>query len=547
MLLFLLSFFIFDQGFASPQEALEEELFGKKINILEVACKPGKCLVCDDEQSNNIQIEPCGHFSQCKDCLTKYVKSSLESGYLPLCIDEQCRNKISLSIISQLFHDDPCRDDLVYKYKQLATVSNPNFRCCPNDKKTLIKSTCNDWHQYCEACEKPHCFQCGVSHAKNLSCLEACPEQFSSLIAVYREMRKFDPELEWKICPQCGTPAEKKDGCDEVKCGLNYHSCHAKLNARVFGCGRRFNWNHARRFNPDEDLELENSFESEEKRRDQLSFQEERYLQQNPGTTWLSCSQMADIYTLEMAFLSGATELSIDFEPIMDLFNQRFSAWFEEKSVYGERNGSFYLSLVATLDGATKSMFHLIRSVSGVSKQIKHDALQSARKSKLKSARDISVAYAVNKVVNLLFILNSSASLQYAVNGVESLFFSRDQLEHLNVILENELQLLLRQVSGDLSGIMLHQIVERLIFIYVYENLNEILEKAYDSQKNKMYCWKPTNTRLISIIEKIRKNFESENLYLSPFTRVLLTEISYVNKSRECSPYNILKRISGDF
>mmetsp|Transcript_37580 Transcript_37580/g.86849 ORF Transcript_37580/g.86849 Transcript_37580/m.86849 type:complete len:640 (+) Transcript_37580:57-1976(+) len=44
-----------------------------------------------------------------------------------------------------------------------------------------------------------------------------------------------------RLCPHCGRPVEKVDGCDRMKCGENYHG-----GDRQQGCGQQFDWGTAK-------------------------------------------------------------------------------------------------------------------------------------------------------------------------------------------------------------------------------------------------------------------------------------------------------------
>jgi len=51
--------------------------------------------------------------------------------------------------------------------------------------------------------------------------------------------------LNCRHCPGCNRVIQKVDGCDAMMCGQNFHGGNQQQ-----GCGRKFHWQSARRYEP---------------------------------------------------------------------------------------------------------------------------------------------------------------------------------------------------------------------------------------------------------------------------------------------------------
>ena len=289
------------------------------------------------------------HLNQCKKCLAGYIVASLDRGYLPRCINETCPTKLSHDTVLKLLEGHPDAKKYRDLFAVVAIRSNPNFGLCPVDETTLVEFKGNSRIQYCAGCGKKHCFVCGVDHSSKQSCLEACPEKYKDVIAVYRSLKRTNPQLEWKICPYCGVPAEKQDGCDEIVCGNNYHADdgikdHAKI-ADHNGCGRTFKWGEARVFVP----KVNSHTQSKEPTHGNIDSQ---------GLTWLYHEEQlpfelnhmgSSLYTREQAIEAALHDRVIDPRNIVACLNCRFKAWLDRKSITNHADASrAYVALYAT-------------------------------------------------------------------------------------------------------------------------------------------------------------------------------------------------------
>ena len=510
-------------GFASKQEKLEQELFGSDDTFKYF--QP-MCLVCGASE-DLIILESCKHFTQCRGCTVSHVKSKLDSGYLPHCITEGCNTRLSLAAVSQILGQDPDADTLKEKYRNLAIKNSETIRCCPVDKQTLTKSARNDWHQYCEGCRKVHCFQCGASHERGLSCLEASPEQYQSVIDLYREMKKQNPNIQWKICPYCGTPAEKKDGCNEVKCGRNYHSTHAHL-AHSFGCGRSFYWGKARVFDPDKKMKIGKSTllrggQNTQNIQVQFAYQ---------APEWLNSSQIATLYTNKMAIDAGTSHNRVDFSPYMELFNQRVSAWLDEKKIsqVGEAS-SAYLTLKAvwrtTWNAAEQA------SIDGVKNALLGSDASTATNVAKNTASNAAGFLAMQALYDTAWVVARNPAYDAAWNTARnaawneawgSIYHAAENAVRNEVLIAQRNALSLQQI-GEIS----YRTAERTALIYLYENLIETLDQTNSAQS---MPWTASKSRMIKILDELQsKEGDFEGL-LSPFTEVLREYLDFLPEKK---------------
>ena len=483
----MLSRFIFlilfsNTVFATTQEELKKELFDSYGEFCDTSCS-----ACGTSEGL-ITLEQCKHSHQCKECLTKHIVSKIESAHLPECIQEGCHCKIGWGIVAKLLDKHPNREDLLSKFKELTLKDDPNFKCCPNDNITLAKSESGMWHQYCEGCQKTHCFQCGVPHSQGVSCLEACPEQYASVIKIYQELCKNDPNLEWRICPHCGTPAEKKDGCNEIRCGLNYHSNHARLE-RNLGCGRPFNWTRARVFNPNQCIEVGDSSPPE-------SNHDDEYRQPQ----WLQQSQMSVIYTQEMVF----DPAQLDFEQLMLLFNDRFSAWLDEKNIDTSlKAAKAYLALNTVWNAAFEAAYDAVLDAAydiADESLNKEDIVADDAFMKVANLTDF---YAVNHpTYSAVFTSVNATVYEDAYDAADNVIYGIEQNEQ----------------DFEVIGRIAYRASKRVAFIYMYEHLSDHLNLAFDSVGK---AWRISKSKLSRVLAKLNKESGVQATVLRPYTHVL--------------------------
>ena len=156
-----------------PHGKFYEELFGALDEGMT------KCLNCEELA---VCVDSCKTARLCNDCLTKYVKSSLDESKLPNCMGPHCSHVLSMKTIKELLENDEKREELIKKYKTLAVSNNPNLRICPIDQTTVVKSSKQQWQKiYCKGCQKTHCFECGDEH-ENCSCLDIKSENLKNSI-----------------------------------------------------------------------------------------------------------------------------------------------------------------------------------------------------------------------------------------------------------------------------------------------------------------------------------------------------------------------------
>lgn len=194
------------------------------INTINVC----NCDICLDELQTDLFKLDCGHLFH-KDCVKKHIETKLQNNTKIICPFPNCNGEISHLTIAKI------DNDLLNEFIINNIDNDPNTCLCYKCKQTYTTKKDNNFIDYCKKCCTTHCFQCGISHKKYLTCFEASNEK-----QIFDDFYR-NKNITLKLCPHCKFPQEKLDGCNTMKCGLNAHD----KNLRIQGCGKLFNWNDA--------------------------------------------------------------------------------------------------------------------------------------------------------------------------------------------------------------------------------------------------------------------------------------------------------------
>jgi len=124
-------------------------------------------------------------------------------------------------VINKIFYDD-------------------NSCVCVKCNKKYTNNKKNNFIDYCPECKTTHCFKCGKQHTISINCFEANEDLKKMIHEIYN-----NSNIELKICPHCFLPQEKLDGCNQMKCGVNFHN---NENNKIQGCGMNFDWSKAKKY-----------------------------------------------------------------------------------------------------------------------------------------------------------------------------------------------------------------------------------------------------------------------------------------------------------
>jgi hypothetical protein len=230
------------------------------------------CPICFDEiVDEQVFRLGCGHV-YCTECMTGHVGAVA----FPTCPDTNCDYQLGDDEVGraggqerqQAFRDM----QLQRAVDQLANrVECPNPECrnvvlCEPGERQRVQCQCG-WPPYCSQCRQLYhgrgeCSEVGVlrEHWANwvtdgrrnyhgqLEVAARTLEQSRSIEDSLRRQRELEADEQYKAehcksCPQCGRIVQKLDGCDHMKCGVNYHG-----GDQQDGCGAEFSWNSAPRY-----------------------------------------------------------------------------------------------------------------------------------------------------------------------------------------------------------------------------------------------------------------------------------------------------------
>lgn len=103
------------------------------------------------------------------------------------------------------------------------TELSATMRLCPSpDCHTMLLSGDQDenGHVRCQLCDQRWCYSCRRRPHPNLTCEQAAPQRQQGQ---ERQLPDYhNPESRLRPCPYCGTPCERRDGCNSVNCFVCY-------------------------------------------------------------------------------------------------------------------------------------------------------------------------------------------------------------------------------------------------------------------------------------------------------------------------------------
>lgn len=179
------------------------------------------CPVCMMPVDDDKVVPPCGH-AICRSCLQFQCTASDK---LPLrCSVLGCESPdIPLSTLESVLTFTEKENLLQNSASQWARTTEGLFLCPTPECGGVIHEQDAKGIARCTDCLHLICFDCRAIYHKG----KTCEEFKESHRAEEEELRKFKAENGIKDCPRCGSPYDKIEGCDHIKChGCGAHFCH---------------------------------------------------------------------------------------------------------------------------------------------------------------------------------------------------------------------------------------------------------------------------------------------------------------------------------
>jgi hypothetical protein len=236
-------------------------------------CK-STCLICFDEIQDGYAFKlECGHVF-CSDCMAGHCAAVAYPG----CPDTTCGHKFTEDEVLRA-----CGTDRLQAFQEMrlqqaveqleGRVACPNPECfnvvlCEAGVRQKVVCQCA-WPPFCSLCRQLYhprksCSDVGMLRQQWANWVsfgrreyhgrvEAAAvelEQQRPVQEALQRQRDLEADEEYKAancrcCPMCGRTVQKLDGCDQMKCGQNFHGGN-----RQDGCGADFDWKSAPRYIP---------------------------------------------------------------------------------------------------------------------------------------------------------------------------------------------------------------------------------------------------------------------------------------------------------
>lgn len=234
-----------------------------------------QCLICFDDAVGDGEIATlsCDH-RFCKDCLRQHVGSRPQ----PTCPAEGCGCQLAEADVEAICGEG---SPLLEEWQQAAlsravdrlgdVIACPNPGCsnamsCDRSSRQRWECDCG-WPAWCTQCKQPYHYKVDCGHVQALRSLwlqwvregraayhresaqhQQRAAQIQGLQEAMARHAECDRDEHWKevncrACPTCGRVVQKMEGCDEMRCGVDYHGGN-----RQNGCGTRFRWAAARAY-----------------------------------------------------------------------------------------------------------------------------------------------------------------------------------------------------------------------------------------------------------------------------------------------------------
>ncbi|KAG6856331.1 hypothetical protein H0H87_005532 [Tephrocybe sp. NHM501043] len=190
------------------------------------------CPVCFDEVMIPVTL-PCGH-TWCRDCIARYLTSSVNNRYFPLtCLGKnaKCTELIPLQVARKVLTIPEFDSVLDAAYAAYIHTRSEEFHYCPTpDCPQTYRRAPRDTVLQCPSCLLRICPNCHVEAHDGFACPD--PEGDKNL---FREWMK---NHDVKPCPGCKVLIERAEGCNHMTCTqCKTHICWVCLQTFPGGNG----------------------------------------------------------------------------------------------------------------------------------------------------------------------------------------------------------------------------------------------------------------------------------------------------------------------
>eukprot|EP00930_Biecheleria_cincta_P077041 TRINITY_DN64280_c0_g1_i1.p1 TRINITY_DN64280_c0_g1~~TRINITY_DN64280_c0_g1_i1.p1 ORF type:complete len:801 (-),score=128.95 TRINITY_DN64280_c0_g1_i1:103-2451(-) len=234
----------------------------------------GTCPICFDEIADeSLFVLDCGHCF-CSECM----KGHCTAVAFPVCPDTECDHKLTEEEVGRAAGEERLRAFQEMRFQQAleqldGRVVCPNPACsnvvlCEVGQRQRVQCHCG-WPAFCSMCRQLYhpqkmCSEVGILREQwatwictgrqqyhgQVQAAEATRKQQRQVQEALQRQHELEADEEYKAencrcCPQCKRTVQKLEGCDEMKCGENYHG-----GDKQDGCGARFSWVTAPRYVP---------------------------------------------------------------------------------------------------------------------------------------------------------------------------------------------------------------------------------------------------------------------------------------------------------
>ena len=241
------------------------------------------CLCCLETFSiENMYTLDCNKSHRvCFDCIKRSVQPAFEQRKLPRCpFGNECGHTLTLLEVTQIFgkHSKYCG---IYEELELENTLASNAKTylpCP-------RPGCKDYcfaerpgskeKAICPTCKFEFCSLCKDKYHYHLACAELSPtaerwfkwiqtdcakfhgqygkamKAVEALKHAEQQFKNLQQDEAWKekncrLCPHCKKVVYRVDGCSSMTCGRD--AADKGGGNRQDGCGKKFNWNQAKRY-----------------------------------------------------------------------------------------------------------------------------------------------------------------------------------------------------------------------------------------------------------------------------------------------------------
>lgn len=209
-------------GLVLSEEAKKQLL---KENVLS---NSNECLVCFDDDTENLVSLSCGH-KFCKDCWEGYLKEKVEDILTTLtttCPQKGCPLIVYESFFNRFLNDPTLKGKFYKAIIKNFTANNDDIKLCPNPKCSISVKCFEHIGDIECSCGYSFCFKCYKEGHRPCSCY---------MVSQWEKNQKDESANDiWvkantKLCPHCKQRIERSHGC-------NYMLCDKKAG----GCGKAF-------------------------------------------------------------------------------------------------------------------------------------------------------------------------------------------------------------------------------------------------------------------------------------------------------------------